>query len=152
MNLVLNKTTLEDRQLASISRETFSKASNKLSSGDKKETFIKVEKSGEFIQVPSKLIGLISDIITSMSEGKSVALIVSDSELTTQQAADILRVSRPHLIKLLDKGELPHRKVGTHRRVKLSDLLNYQESQKKKRDNYLEELVSQAQELKMGYE
>lgn len=152
MNLVLNKTTLEDRQLASISRETFSKASNKLSSGDKKETFIKVEKSGEFIQVPSKLIGLISDIITSMSEGKSVALIDSDSELTTQQAADIIRVSRPHLIKLLETGEIPHRKVGTHRRIVLSDLLNYQESQKKKREMHLGELVQQAQDLNLGYE
>lgn len=152
MNLVLNKTTLEERQLASISKDTFSKASSKLSSRDKKETFIKVEKSGEFIQVPSKLIGLISDIITSMSEGKSVALIDSDSELTTQQAADIIRVSRPHLIKLLETGEIPHRKVGTHRRIVLSDLLNYQESQKKKREMHLGELVQQAQDLNLGYE
>ena len=151
MNLIVNNTTSEDRQLASISKNLISKASSRITSLNK-DAYIKVEKSGEFIQVPSKLIGIISDIISSMADGKSVAILDTDSELTTQEAAEILKVSRPHLIKLLDLGDIPHKKVGTHRRIVLSDLLNYQESQKKKREMHLGELVQQAQDLNLGYE
>ena len=151
MNLIVNNTTSEDRHLASISKNMISKASSRITSLNK-NAYIKVEKSGEFIQVPSKLIGIISDIIASMAEGKSVAILDTDSELTTQEAAEILKVSRPHLIKLLDSGEIPHRKVGSHRRIVLSDILNYQESQKKKREIHLEKLVEQAQDMNLGYE
>lgn len=74
-----------------------------------------------------------------------------DEELTTQKAADILNVSRPYLNKLLDLGDIPHRKVGQNCLIKLSDLLEYKKQQEVLRKSALQELADQAQELNMGY-
>ena len=73
------------------------------------------------------------------------------AELTTQQAADYLGISRPHLIKLLEGGEIPYRKVGTHRRVYFRDLKAYRDNVKAKRRETLSELVRDAEEHEMGY-
>jgi excisionase family DNA binding protein len=86
-----------------------------------------------------------------MAEGKSLTLIPSDSEVSTQQAADILNVSRPHLVKLLEKGYIPFKKVGSHRRIELKDIVTYEEKQKKNRKDQLDFLSRQAQELNLGY-
>jgi excisionase family DNA binding protein len=82
---------------------------------------------------------------------RGVTIIPENAELSTVQAADILKVSRPYLIKLLDDQVIPHRKVGTHRRIKMIDVMNYKNAIDAERESILDQLVAEAQEQKMGY-
>ncbi|RJT42673.1 helix-turn-helix domain-containing protein [Mesorhizobium waimense] len=86
-----------------------------------------------------------------MGQGNAVTIIPVHAELTTQEAADYLNVSRPYLIRLLEEGKLPFNMVGTHRRVKFSDLAAYRNNAEEERKKVMEELAAQAQELGMGY-
>lgn len=103
------------------------------------------------IELPASVVRLLLRILTEMSAGNAVTLIPIHAELSTQQAADLLNVSRPFLIGLLENGSIPHRKVGTHRRVLFSDLMAYKHQSDKARQEALAALVSDAQENGMGY-
>lgn len=103
------------------------------------------------ITFPFPAIKLLLQILTEMAEGNAITLIPIHAELTTQEAANLLNVSRPFLIKLLDKGKLPFHKVGTHRRILFIDLLHFQVKEESMGEKALEELTKQAQQLDMGY-
>ena len=102
--------------------------------------------------LPGYALNLLVDILTEMSKGNAITIMPVHAELTTQEAANLLNVSRPYLIELLETGKIPYRKVGTHRRITASDLLEYKQKVDTERSNALDELTAQAQELKMGYE
>lgn len=113
---------------------------------------IKVEsETGEekSLLIPSVAYELLIDILSQMSQGNAVTLVPVHAELSTQQAANLLNVSRPYLIKLLDSGEIPHHKVGRHRRILAQDLHNYKTDIDTKRSQSLDELTTLSEELNL---
>ena len=103
------------------------------------------------IELPASLGVFLLDALEGMASGSSVAVIRKDTELTTQQAADLLNVSRPFLVGLLESGAIPFHKVGTHRRVRSDAVLRYKNTTDAARRRALDELAADAQELGMGY-
>jgi excisionase family DNA binding protein len=103
------------------------------------------------IQLPAGAVALLMNILEVMAAGRGVTIIPENAELTTVQAAEVLNVSRPFLIRLLEEGAIPHRKVGKHRRVRMEDVMAYKERIDRDREAILDELAAQAQELDMGY-
>ena len=104
------------------------------------------------IELPAGAVSLLVDILDTMASGRGVMLIPENVELTTVQAAEVLHVSRPFLIKLLEEGRIPFRKVGRHRRIRIDDVMAYKTAIDREREAILDELAAEAQELNMGYE
>jgi len=105
----------------------------------------------EPIELPAGAVVLLMDILEAMAAGQGITIIPENAELTTVQAAEVLNVSRPFLIKLLDEQQIPHRKVGKHRRIRMEDVMKYKDSIDAERESVLGQLVAEAQEQDMGY-
>ena len=105
----------------------------------------------ETIELPAGAVSLLQAILEDMASGRAVTIVPQNAELTTQQAADFLNVSRPFLVQLLEQKKLPFRMVGTHRRIRFEDVLRYKENTDAERRKVLDQLATEAQELKMGY-
>ncbi len=149
-NLKQTVSTSEDVTIAKISsqilasylQENFSHATFKL---------MLDETDGNVVTIPATALNLLVEILTQIGNGNAVSVITTKKELSTQEAADILQVSRPYLVELLESGEIPYRKVGTRRRVLTEDVINYKNHIDAARMQTLAELSAQAQELNMGY-
>lgn len=103
------------------------------------------------LELPAGAVALLMEVLEAMAAGRGVTLVPENAELTTVQAADILNVSRPYLIKLLEEGKIPHRKVGKHRRILMEDLMAYKARDDRERQAVLDELSREAQEHGYGY-
>lgn len=103
------------------------------------------------IVVPSVAFRFFVDVLTELANGNAVTVAPVHAELTTQQAADILNVSRPYLIKLLDQREIPYRRVGNRRKVLLVDLLEYKRRDETLRREIADELTQEAEKLGLDY-
>lgn len=104
------------------------------------------------VELPTSALRLLVDILAELADGNAVKVVPIHAELTTQEAADQLNVSRPHLIKLLEDGALPFHRTGKHRRIKFIDLMRYKDTREHASKAAMSELTRQAQELGMGYE
>lgn len=112
---------------------------------------LRVQVGDETLRLPKAAGDLLYRLLAEMAQGNAVTVIPVHAELTTQEAADFLNVSRPYLIRLLEEGKVPFSMVGTHRRVKFSDLAAFRKKSEDERRKVMEELAAQAQELGMGY-
>jgi len=101
----------------------------------------------EVIELPAAVVTLLLGMLRMMAKGLGITLTPLHSELTTRQAADILNVSRPYLIKLLEAGEIPYHKVGRHRRIRREDVMKYRQKIRREREAILDQMVAEAQEM-----
>ena len=152
MALMPSTTYIPDPEEASLAQASAQVLASKLVGRPERVAIRFVEGSREVIELPFTAVRLFIDLLNEMAEGNAVSLIPTHAELTTQQAADLINVSRSFLVKLLDEQEIPHRKVGTHRRVMFSDLQAYEERVRRDRSKALDELVAESQALGLGYE
>jgi excisionase family DNA binding protein len=105
----------------------------------------------EVAVLPAAAVSLLVELLSEMAKGNSVTMIPVHAELTTQEAANLLNVSRPFVVGLIEQKKIPARKVGTHRRILFSDLMAFKQQIDRDRLAALDELARQAQELGMGY-
>lgn len=107
---------------------------------------IEIEETSEKIQIPLHALHLLANILKETSQGKPVSIVPVEAEITTQAAAEILGCSRPHVVKLLESGEINFTKIGKHRRIKYDDLMMYKRKMKQKQKQLLIELMKADEE------
>ncbi|MBP2338989.1 excisionase family DNA binding protein [Saccharothrix coeruleofusca] len=135
---------------AEIAGRAFRRVKDYLASADtdREELEILVEgRPGEALVVPRQAVELFAYILAAMANGQGVQIMPVNAELTTQQAAELLNVSRPYLIGLLERGEIEYRLVGRHRRVRFDALMDYMRRDDLKRKQAVDELTRLDQEL-----
>ena len=140
--------TPQDAAIARITHETLSPYGGmdrplKLRVGDSEQE--------QPIDLPPGAVDLLMHVLEAMAAGQGMTLIPESAELTTVQAANVLNVSRPFLIKLLDQKAIPHRKVGKHRRILMEDVMAYKNAIDREREQVLKQLTREAHAHDMGY-
>jgi excisionase family DNA binding protein len=140
--------TESERKMAKESRDIVKEC---LSGGESCRLRIIVDGVERDVDIPMTAMRALGEALRQIAMGKAPVVLPLDAEVSTQQAADILSVSRPYLIRLLDSNEIPFRRVGAHRRIRLLDVLTYKRRNDEERMKVLDELQAQAQELNMGY-
>ncbi len=150
MSAAEKNTALPDTETAELARASASELSQLLAH---RPTLgrARVQLDGTELVLPRHALALLRDLLAEMAQGNAVTIVPTHAELTTQQAADVLNVSRPHLIKLLEEGVIAFTRVGTHRRIRYQDLMAYQVQRERESQEAMDALVAQAQELGMGY-
>lgn len=142
----ITRPTKEEQKAAMESYDTFVSMLNEVHS---EYPEIEIEETSERIRIPVRALRLLAKILEETGKGKPVSIMPVATEMTTQAAADYLSCSRPHLIKLLERGEINFTKVGKHRRIKYDDLMNYKKKMKERQKQLLIELMKEDEETGM---
>lgn len=136
----LKKPSKEEQQIALASYHALDQVLKQVSS---RTPEIEIAETGEKIKVPIQSLRLLSKILRETAQGRPISIVPLALEVTTQSAADFLGCSRPHLVKLLEKGDIPYTTVGRHRRVKFEDLQRYKKVLKASQRKLLIDMMKQ---------
>lgn len=142
----VNKPSKEEQKLAIESYDALALVIEQLNS---EHPEIEIEETEERIKIPLSALKLLGEILKAMSQGKPFSIVPVATEVTTQKAADILGCSRPHLVKLLETGEIAYTKVGKHRRVMFEDVMHYKAKMKKKQKQYIIDIMKSDEALEL---
>lgn len=140
----IKRPSKEEMITARKSYDTLAAALEELSS-DAPE--IEIEETSEKIKIPLNALKLLAKILKVTSQGKPISIVPIATEMTTQAAAELLGCSRPHFVKLLERGELAFTLVGRHRRVKFEDVMSYKKRLKEQQEKYLIEIMKSDEEI-----
>ena len=140
----INKPSKDEQKLALESYDTLASVIEQLKSENPE---IEIEETEERIKIPLSALKFLGDILKTMSQGKPFSLVSVATEVTTQKAAEIIGCSRPHLVKLLEEGEIEYTKVGKHRRVKFEDVMRYKRRMKKIQKQNIIDIMKSDEEL-----
>jgi len=108
---------------------------------------IRLNSEHELVSIPASVLRMMGHILSQMAQGHMVTVVPRQCEMTTRQAAEVLNVSRPFLIELLEKGKIPFRKVGTHRRIQFGDVSAYRKKMEGESAEALAALIAEGEEL-----
>jgi excisionase family DNA binding protein len=146
---VLPPTSQRDRELARAAQRCIMQALD-----HSRAATIRVETEsgdGPSVDIPPQALKLLGQILGAMSEGRAVTIMPAKREFSTVEAANFLNVSRPFVIKEIEAGRLPHRMVGTHRRIAFEDLQAYAERMRERQHAALRRLADADRELGLNY-
>ncbi|BDO43806.1 excisionase family DNA-binding protein [Cellulomonas sp. NTE-D12] len=146
MGTALSKSPTPDAEDSAAAREALRAVKEFLATSEARQVALRVDDT-DAVVVPREVAEVLARVLAHMAAGEGVTVLPAHAELTTQQAADLLNVSRPYLIKLLDNEAIAYRTVGTHRRVPLDALLAYKRDDEQKRRKAADELSAISQEL-----
>lgn len=139
----IERPSKEEQKAAMMSYDALAAALDQIQS-DYPE--IEIEENNERIKIPLKALQLLAKILKETSQGKPVSIVPIATEITTQAAAELIGCSRPHLVKLLENGEINFTKIGKHRRIKYQDVIDYKRKMKAEQRRLLIEIMKEDEE------
>lgn len=139
----LTKPSKEEQKVATVSYNTLTEVLERLHEDNPE---IEIEETREKIKIPLRALKLLAKILKITSQGKPVSIVPIATEMTTQAAADLLGCSRPHLVKILEEGEIEYTTIGKHRRVKFEDVMDYKKKMKAKQEELLIKIMNADEE------
>jgi len=139
----IKKPSKEEQKAAMESYDALSATLEELHSENPE---IEIEETNEKIRIPLKALKLLAQILKVTSQGKPISIVPIVTEMTTQSAAELLGCSRPHLVKLLERGEIPFTMIGRHRRVRYEDIIEYKKQMKKEQEQRIIQMMKSDEE------
>ncbi len=140
----INKPSKDEQKLAIESYDALASVIKQLKSENPE---IEIEETQERIKIPLNALKFLGEILKAMSQGKPFSLVPVATEVTTQKAAEIIGCSRPHIVKLLEEGQIEYTKVGKHRRVKFEDVMGYKKRMKEVQKQNIIDIMKSDEEL-----
>ncbi|MFY0713525.1 excisionase family DNA-binding protein [Seonamhaeicola sp. NFXS20] len=140
----INKPSKDEQRLAIESYDALTSVIEQLKS---KNPEIEIEETQERIKIPLSALKFLGEILKAMSQGKPFSLVPVATEVTTQKAAEIIGCSRPHLVKLLEEGQIEYTKIGKHRRIKFEDVIRYKTKMKEVQKQNIIDIMKSDEEL-----